>query len=58
MKETIYTPYSPEYDMTFIVRDIWDENENIKSTEVIGFYYGEPDETATAEFKNKLKAEY
>lgn len=58
MKNTIYTPYSPEYDMTFIVRDTFDENGDFKTTEVIGFYYGAPDETATAIFIGKLKAEY
>ena len=58
MENTIYTPYSPEYDMTFIVRDTFDEDGVLKNTEVIGFYYGEPDETVTADFIGKLKAEF
>lgn len=48
----IYTAYSSEADMTFIMED------TERSTKVVGFYYGEPDEEATKKFYGKLVAEY
>lgn len=48
----ITTVYAEKDDMTFIIK----ETDN--STEVVGFYWGEPDEEATKNFIGKLKAEY
>ena len=53
----IYTVYSEEADMTFIMKDMC-EGEVVVSTEVIGFYYGEPDEEATEANTGCLKAEF
>ena len=53
----IYTTYTPETDMTFIMKDIY-KNGEIISTEVKGFYYGGATEENTEEFYGKLKAEY
>lgn len=54
----ICTAYAPDTDMTFIMQDVHGEyGENI-STECVGWYYGRPDETLTAEYTGKLKAEY
>lgn len=53
----IYTVYANNSDMTFIIRDILIDNEPI-STEVVGFYFGEPDEEATTYFIGKTKAIY
>lgn len=47
----IYTVYSAEGDMTFIMRD--DE----KSIECVGWYFGEPDADATHDYIGSLKAE-
>lgn len=52
MLEEIRTAYAEADDMTFIIK------ETETSTEVIGFYWGEPDEEATKKFIGKLKAEY
>lgn len=49
--------YSPSYDITFIMEETYKDGEII-SSEVKGFYYGEPDEEATEYFNGKLKAEY
>ena len=49
--------YSPSYDITFIMEETYKDGEII-SSEVKGFYYGEPDEEATKEFNGKLKATY
>ncbi|VIG16530.1 Uncharacterised protein [Clostridioides difficile] len=42
--EKIYTLYSQEGDITFIMKDC------SNSTSVIGFYYGEPNEEATKKY--------
>ena len=49
--------YAETADITFIVEDTYKDGEII-STEVKGFYYGEPDEENTKEFYGKLKVVY
>lgn len=56
-EKKIYTTYSPKADITFIMEETFINGENV-STEIKGFYYGEPDEKCTKEFYGKLKAEY
>lgn len=53
----VYTCYSPEGDITFIMEDTYKNNEII-STEVKGFYYGETDEKANEVFYGKTKAKF
>ena len=48
----VYTLYSQEGDITFIMED------KKNTTSVVGFYFGEPDEDATREFRGKLTAEF
>jgi len=50
----IYTVYSHESDMTFIVKETKEDNKTIIS--VVGFYFGEPNEEATKEFNGSLTA--
>ena len=57
-EKTIYTVYAPDGDMTFIMEDTFSTDRVPVSTECLGWYHGEPDDTATATFKGKLKAEY
>lgn len=57
-KKEIYTCYSPDTDITFIMEDIYNKNNELISTEVKGFYYGETTEENTKEFYGKLKADY
>lgn len=52
MKKSVYTAYSAENDMTFILED----TEN--TTTVKGFYWGEPDEESTKYYYGKLTAKY
>ena len=54
----IYPVYSSTHDITFIMEDLCDDSGNVVSTEVIGFYYGEPDEQATELFRGSLKARF
>lgn len=56
MRTEIYTAYSNESDMTFIMEDIY-KGDNIVSTEVKGFYYGEPKDKYTKEYYGELKAD-
>lgn len=48
----VYTAYSQEADITFIMED------KGKTTRVVGFYYGEPDEEATGMYYGSLVAEF
>jgi len=57
MREEIYTVYAEGNDMTFIMKNIYNGDELV-STEVVGWYWGEPGEDATKACIGKLKAEY
>ena len=54
----IYTAYAPHNDITFIMKDTHDENGEPLTTEVVGWYYGEPNENNTRDFIGDLVAEY
>ena len=58
MQEELYTAYAPDTDMTFILKDTLDDDGTPYRTEVIGFYYGEPDEDSTRQYMGDLIAEY
>ena len=58
MKQSIYTAYAETNDITFIMREESDDQGNVTSTEVVGWYYGEENEENTSYFTGKLKAEY
>ena len=49
--------YSPEADITFIMREIRSGGDPV-SSEVVGFYFGTPCEESTTQFIGKLKAEF
>lgn len=57
IREEFYTVFSPDGDMTFVMKDTFKGEEPI-STEVIGFHYGEPDEDSIEDYKNKPKATF
>lgn len=54
----IRTVYSASEDMTFILKEVTSANGDPISTEVVGFYYGEPNDEDIANYTGKLKAEY
>lgn len=66
MNRTTTIEYEPAFaennDITFILKHemqyLDGKLEEILSTEVVGFYYGRPDEKATAQFIGKLKATF
>ena len=58
MNEEIYTTYAPETDMTFIMKDTFNTTGDILETQVVGWYYGEPNEEDTRGFYGWLAARY
>ena len=58
MKTMVYTTYSEDTGITFILEDAVNDGNDVISTEVKGFYHGAPDENNTKEFYGKLRAEY
>ena len=60
MKEEIYGVYTQSHDITFIMKDTFLNENEIVSTEVIGFVHGneENNETILKQYIGKLKAEY
>ena len=54
----IQTAYSKEADMTFILKETTSMDGDPISTEVVGFYYGEPNERDTRNHLGHIKAEY
>ena len=58
-KKVVYGCYSSEADATFIMADIIEKKTNrCISTEVTGFYFGEPDFEYTEKYQNTRKAEF
>lgn len=57
MEKEIYTVYSIESDMTFIMEDVKINNE-VVSTEVKGFYFDKEDQQATKDYYGSLKANF
>lgn len=63
IKKEKYGVYQENYDITFIMEDIYtiDENNNINeiiSCECVGWYHGEPSEENNEYFTGKLKATF
>ena len=55
MRKQFYATYAPDTDITFIMCETFGD-ENIMSMEVVGWYFGEPDEELTGAYIGKLKA--
>jgi hypothetical protein len=56
-EKSTHQTYSSETDMTFIVEDVY-KGDTLLSTEVKGFYFGEPNEESKSQFLGNLKAEF
>lgn len=53
----VETTYAPSTDTTFILKHTYKDDEPV-STEVVGFYFGRPNDELTLECLGKLKAEF
>ena len=58
MKSEIYAIYVKEHDISFIMEEISDDRGLLMTLEVVGFYYGEPDDKLNALYKGSTKAEF
>lgn len=57
--KVIYGEYSETSDITFIMKDIVEKaTEKCISTEVVGFYYGEPEIEYIEQYTGNLKANF
>lgn len=54
----IRTVYSASEDITFILKETTNKDGDPVSTELVGFYYGTPNEDDTEKYIGALKAEY
>lgn len=55
----IYPVHNSRNDITFIMEDVYKGNdEYLVSTEIKGFYYGNPDEESNRKYYGKLKANF
>jgi hypothetical protein len=57
IKQQKYGIYQVNYDITFIIIDTY-KDEEIISSECVGWYHGEPSEEDNEFFTGKLKATY
>lgn len=53
MRKELETAYAADSDMTFIIENTYDEDDEILKIEVVGFYFGEPDEEATKMYADR-----
>lgn len=58
LKEIIRTVYSDEMDMTIIVGEYYDHDEELVFVEVLGIYPGEPNDLDTRDNKGELRLIY
>lgn len=58
MTTNIYTVYAETHDITFIMEDTFTNDGEPVSTEVKGFYYGEPCDDDTQTFYGDLIAHF
>lgn len=58
MFKEIYTAYAEHNDKTIILKDTIDDNGFPCHTEMIGFFYGSPDDEINREYMAELIEEY
>ena len=58
MRTEIYGIYQRNYDITFVMEEKFTNDDEPVSLEVVGFYYGEPDDELNKEFYGKTKARF
>jgi hypothetical protein len=56
--DEIYGIYAKSHDITFVMKECFDDTGEPLSLEVIGFYYGEPNERDNKMFSGDLKADF
>mgnify|MGYP003299186020 CR=1 FL=1 len=51
MRKEYYAVYSEEVDRTFIIEDVFDDDDELFTTSVTGFYFGRPNDESTELYK-------
>jgi hypothetical protein len=58
MKVELIGMYVPPQDITFIMKDTFNDDGELLTAEVTGFYHGEPTHEDNKLYNGKPKAEY
>ena len=58
MTTKIYGVYAPSHDITFVMRETYDDNGDPLTLAVTGFYFGEPDDQSNLDFDGDTEAEF
>ena len=58
MTTKIYGVYAPSHDITFVMRETYDDNGDPLTLAVTGFYCGEPDDPSNLDFDGDTEAEF
>lgn len=54
-----YGAYCSDYDLTFVMRDVWRNGDTLLSTECLGWYHGTPNDADNEAFsEGRYKATY
>ena len=56
--DEVYGIYAKSHDITFVMKECFDDTGEPLSLEVTGFYYGEPNERDNKLFSGDLKADF
>ena len=56
--QKIYGIYAPSHDITFVMKETYDDDGNPEKLAVTGFYYGEPEDQSNLDFDGDLEAEF
>jgi hypothetical protein len=56
--DEVYGIYAKSHDITFVMKECFDDTGEPLSLEVVGFYYGEPNERDNKLFSGDLKADF
>lgn len=54
----IYGVYAPSHDITFVMKETYNDNGDPEKLAVTGFYFGEPDDQSNLDFDGDLEAEF
>jgi hypothetical protein len=54
----IYGVYAPSHDITFVMRETYNDKGDPEKLAVTGFYFGEPEDQSNIDFDGDLEAEF
>ena len=54
----VYGVYAPSHDITFVMKETYNDKGDPEKLAVTGFYFGEPDDQSNLDFDGDLEAEF